>query len=82
MSPENGNYVTRAELKAHLDPMKSDIHEIHGDVKTLLLAHAGDVALEAKVKDGFARKSSLGMLVLYVISAGTAIANYFHAIRF
>lgn len=28
----NGGYVTRAELRAHLDPMKEDIHEIRGDV--------------------------------------------------
>lgn len=45
MEPVNGSYVTRAELKAHLDPMKSDITEIKGDVKTLVLAQAGQKAV-------------------------------------
>jgi len=40
-STENGNYVTRAELSAHLTPMRSDISEIKGDVKTLLARDAG-----------------------------------------
>lgn len=78
MSPENGNYVTRAELKAHLDPMKSDISEIHADVKTLLLAQAGDTAIEAKARDGGARKLALSGLIVYVISLGVGIASFVH----
>ena len=70
---ENGTYVTRAELKAHLDPMRQDISEIHADVKTLLLAHAGEVAVEAKVKDQGARRLSLAMLALYFISATVGV---------
>ena len=42
---ENGSYVTRAELKAHLDPMKEDIGEIKEGVQTLLLERAGHQAL-------------------------------------
>jgi hypothetical protein len=36
MTGVNGNYVTRAELAAHLEPMKEDIRETSGDVKQLL----------------------------------------------
>lgn len=32
----NGSYVSRAELTAHLGPMKDDIAEMKGDLKTLL----------------------------------------------
>lgn len=39
--PENGSYVTRAELSAHLTPMREDITEIKKDVKTMLTAQAG-----------------------------------------
>ena len=30
------DYITDRELKAHLDPMKADIAETKGDVKTVL----------------------------------------------
>lgn len=41
------DYVTRAELKAHLDPMRTDIKEIRSDVKSLLGSQAGGQALSA-----------------------------------
>lgn len=78
MSPENGNYVTRAELQAHIVPMKEDIAEIHTDVKALLLAQAGDTAVEAKARDGGARKLALGGLLVYVLSLGVGIASFVH----
>lgn len=48
MSESNGSVVSRAELKAHLDPMRSDITEIKGDVKALLLANAVDRAASTR----------------------------------
>jgi hypothetical protein len=36
MSTTNGSYVSRAELAAHLGPMKSDIREIRDDIKTFV----------------------------------------------
>ena len=36
----NGSHVTRAELDAHLLPMREDISEIRDDVKTLLRSDA------------------------------------------
>lgn len=38
---ENGSYVTRAELNAHLGPLRDDLHDIKTDVKKLLAAQAG-----------------------------------------
>lgn len=35
---DNGDKVTRAELQAHLDPMKEDISEIRKDVEGIRLA--------------------------------------------
>lgn len=78
--PSENDFVTRAELKAHIDPMKDDIHEIHTDVKTLLLAHAGEVAVEARVKDTGARRMALAMLILYLVSATIGVAAYLHSI--
>ena len=73
----NDVFATRAELRATVEPMQNDNTEIKGDVKTLLLARAGDVAVEARVKDWGARKMSLAMLVIYIISATTALAAFF-----
>jgi hypothetical protein len=42
---ENGDNVTRAELMAHLNPIKSDIWEIKSDVKILLRNDAGTIAV-------------------------------------
>lgn len=44
---ENANYVTRAELKAHLDPMREDIKAVGVDVKVLLLRSASTRAVGA-----------------------------------
>ena len=35
MSEGNGSYVSRAELTAHLEPMREDIREIKQDVKAI-----------------------------------------------
>lgn len=35
---DNGGYVSRAELKANLDPMREDIHEIRSDVSEIRTA--------------------------------------------
>lgn len=66
-------YVSRAELTAHLDPMKEDIAEIKGDVKSVLLVQAGTRAVEMKMKDHGARKIALGSLFLYLVSALIAV---------
>lgn len=66
-------YVTRAELTAHLDPMKEDIAEIKSDVKSVLLVQAGTRAVEMKMKDHGARKIAYGSIFLYLISAATAV---------
>lgn len=42
---ENGSHVTRAELEAHMAPLRSDIREIKGDVKTLIEANAAGRAV-------------------------------------
>jgi hypothetical protein len=41
----NGNYVTRAEMTAHISPMKEDITEMKADIKTLLKRDAGRKAI-------------------------------------
>lgn len=43
----NGSYVTRAELAAHIQPMRDDIKEIGDDVKKLLREQG---ALDAKAE--------------------------------
>lgn len=46
---DTSGFVSRAELKAHLDPMRSDISEVKGDVKTLLQRSAGSKAVAGHV---------------------------------
>lgn len=41
----NGNFVTRAELAAHLNPLREDVTEIREDVKALLASQAASRAL-------------------------------------
>lgn len=51
---ENGSYVTRAELSAHLTPIRQDIGEIKDGVQALLLDQAGREAIrksKRKVSD-------------------------------
>lgn len=38
MPTSNGDHVTRAEMNAHLQPMRDDIHEIREDVGEIRLA--------------------------------------------
>lgn len=47
MAAENGHHVTRAELEAHLKPIREDVSEIRTDVKSLLASQAGQSALSA-----------------------------------
>lgn len=65
---ENGNYVTRAELKAHLDPMKNDIAEIKGDVKTLVVAQAKEAAVSIWQRRLSTRALSWGALIVGALS--------------
>lgn len=60
---DNGSLVSRAELKAHLDPMRSDINEIKQDVKTLIIAQVGAQAINTAQKDMGARRLGWGALV-------------------
>lgn len=59
MSTENGNYVTRAEMQAHLAPMRDDISEIKGDVKSLLASNAGSRAVTRLLQFGVVVGSSM-----------------------
>jgi hypothetical protein len=64
----NGNYVTRAELKANLDPMRNDITEIKGDVKTLLAREAGATAVRHFKERSNGVHIARGTLYLSVLS--------------
>lgn len=44
---ENGSYVTRAELRAHLEPIREDVAEIRTDVKSLLGFQAASAAISS-----------------------------------
>ena len=82
MASENGNYVTRAELRAHLDPMKSDISDIAEDVRFVRDAYIAERAVEKSSKDRGARR--IGLTSLAIAAAGSlywvqdAIAKVFH----
>ena len=79
---ENGSLVSRAEMKAHLDPMREDIREIKQDVKTLIIAQVGAQAIQSAKKDKGARKIAWGGLIVAGLSALTwaqpAVAKLFH----
>lgn len=64
---DNGSLVSRAELKAHLDPMRSDINEIKQDVKTLIIAQVGAQAINTAQKDMGARRLGWGALIASAI---------------
>lgn len=80
MEPENGNYVTRAELQAHIRPMKEDISDIAKDVRFVRDAFIADKAVKQVSKDWGARKLALASLLVYVISASVGIAAFVHAL--
>ena len=63
-----GNYVTRAELKAHLDPITGDVHEIKGDVKKLLMRDAGESAVAKRSRFISTRLLSWGALLVGALS--------------
>ena len=68
---QNGGYVTRAELNAHIGPMKEDIAEIKDDVKTLLRSRDGGYAVAGLMRWIVPVIASLGSssLVAYLIAA-------------
>lgn len=70
---ENGNYVTRAELKATVEPMRSDLTEVKADVKTLLAAQAGSRAVS-----GLLRHVSTLTSTLIAGGLGAALTLMFH----
>ena len=43
----NGSFVSRAELAAHLEPIRDDVKEIRDDVKSLLRSQAASSALSS-----------------------------------
>lgn len=67
---ENGTYVTRAELKATVEPMREDISEIKTDVKTLLTARAGQAALNR-----FAARVGTAAVALSAGAVGAILAH-------
>lgn len=66
---ENGNHVTRAELKAHLDPMRADIREIKEIVTGLRDKEVGDAAVAVSAKDNGARRVALVAVAASFLSA-------------
>lgn len=69
------DYVTERELQANLRPLKEDIWEIRGDVKTLLLSQAKSQAvveerasIAHQTKDRGARRLALVATAAAVIS--------------
>lgn len=65
----NGSYVTRAELSAHLGPIRDDLSEVKGDVKMLLAGQAqqvGESQYGRRVTD-----RTLAMLAIVVAAAGS-----------
>lgn len=74
-TPENGTYATRAELNAHLTPMKSDIAEIKADVKSLLLARAGSSAVADRRRFFSDRVLATGALI---VALGSSLAAWIH----
>ena len=69
MPETNGNYVSRAELSAHLEPMKADIHEIKETVQYLRSDH--DTVQGAA---GANRRASDRRLTLYAVGAAIVSA--------
>lgn len=72
------DYITREELTAHLEPMRSDISEIKGDVKLLIGANAGAAAVKSyktQHRGGFVSWSAI------VVAAVSAAINFVHPIR-
>lgn len=61
---DNGSYVTRAELAAHLGPMREDVQEIRDDVKSLLASQARTDAKAEVSRDSGARRLGWGGLVM------------------
>lgn len=59
MNGENGSYVTRAEMRANLDPIKADIKEIKDDVKSLLREGAARDAVDHVAEFTISRRVSL-----------------------
>lgn len=85
----SNEYVTERELQAHLRPIKSDIWEIKGDVKTLLLSQAQSQAVVEErasealgTKDHTSRKIALASLAAAIFSGSwwvpDAIAKALH----
>ena len=82
MGPENGNLVTRAELKATVAPIHEDIADIKKDVRFVRDAYIAERAVESESKDKGARRMSLTSLVIAGLGslywAQDAIAKVFH----
>ena len=80
MDPEN--FVTRAELRATVEPMHNDITSIKKDVRFVRDALIAERAVEASTKDKGARR--IGLTSLAIAGAGAlywvqdAIAKVVH----
>lgn len=62
-------FVTERELNAHLEPIRNDLGEVKADVKSLLLAHAGQRAVSKVYWKyvGIAATLCCGLLTGFVI---------------
>jgi hypothetical protein len=72
---ENGNNVSRAELQAHLDPIRATLWEVKADVKTLLLRQAASQGAVKEKRVLSDRRLAWGAIVL--APTVTALLHFF-----
>ena len=69
----SSEYVTERELQANLRPLKEDIWEIKGDVKTLLLSQAATQAVVHEKAEQAIRRKDTGARRLALTSLAAAV---------
>lgn len=68
---ENGSTITRAELNAHLEPMRDDIREVKSDVKALLVVVTATQAAKEDRRTRFSSIVAASSVVAILISGLT-----------
>lgn len=77
----NGSYVSRAEMMAHLSPIRRDVAEIRMDVKSLLVSAAATQAVQFDARSRWSLRGEKATLLIGLVAIASLALSIYLGVR-